>query len=97
HADSIEQERELTAEGLLHRDNVYGTLEEDVWRRDFTLNALYYNIADFTITDYTGGMKDLNNSMIRLIGDPAKRFREDPIRILRAIRFAVKLGMMIHK
>jgi poly(A) polymerase len=83
-------------DGRLLRDNVFGTLEEDVWRRDFTVNALYYNIRDFSVVDYTGGMYDHANAVIRLIGDPNLRYREDPVRMLRAIRFAVKLGFTLH-
>ncbi|MGZ8186269.1 MAG: polynucleotide adenylyltransferase PcnB, partial [Methylobacter sp.] len=81
----------LNKEGRLLRDNVYGTIEEDVWRRDFTVNALYYNIRDFSVVDYTGGMEDHRTGTLRLIGDPETRFREDPVRMLRAVRFAVKL------
>ncbi|MFO7593737.1 MAG: polynucleotide adenylyltransferase PcnB [Pseudomonadota bacterium] len=83
--------------GILVRDNVYGTLEEDAWRRDFTVNALYYNIRDFSVVDYTGGMPDLESGRIRMIGDPHQRFREDPVRMLRAVRFAAKLGFRIDK
>ncbi len=82
-------------EGRIVRDNVYGTIEEDVWRRDFTCNALYYNIADFSIWDYTGGANDVRNRRLVLIGDPDKRMREDPVRMLRAVRFAAKLGFSI--
>lgn len=83
--------------GILVRDNVYGTLEEDAWRRDFTVNALYYNISDFSVVDYTGGMPDLEHGRIRMIGDPRERFREDPVRMLRAVRFAAKLGFRIDE
>lgn len=83
-------------DGRLLRDNVFGTLEEDVWRRDFTVNALYYNIRDFSVVDYTGGMQDHANATLRLIGDPTVRYREDPVRMLRAVRFAVKLGFTLH-
>ncbi|MGR9086435.1 MAG: polynucleotide adenylyltransferase PcnB, partial [Gammaproteobacteria bacterium] len=83
-------------EGRLLRDNVYGTIEEDVWRRDFTVNALYYNIKNFTVVDYAGGMDDHKTGTLRLIGDPVTRFREDPVRMLRAVRFAVKLGFNLH-
>lgn len=86
----------LNKEGRLLRDNVYGTIEEDVWRRDFTVNALYYNIKDFSVVDYVGGMADHKASILRLIGDPETRFREDPVRMLRAVRFAVKLGFTLH-
>jgi poly(A) polymerase len=83
-------------DGMLLRDNVYGSIDEDAQRRDFTVNALYYNIADFSIRDYAGGVDDLNNRIIRLIGDPETRYREDPVRMLRAVRFAVKLDMTIN-
>lgn len=83
-------------EGRIVRDNVYGTLEEDVWRRDFTCNALYYDIADFSVIDYVGGVNDIRAGLIRLIGDPVQRYTEDPVRLLRAVRFAVKLGFRIH-
>lgn len=86
----------LDKEGRLLRDNVYGTIEEDVWRRDFTVNALYYNIKDYSVVDYVGGMADHKAGVIRLIGDPETRFREDPVRMLRAVRFAVKLGFNVH-
>jgi poly(A) polymerase len=84
-------------EGRILRDNVYGTIDEDVWRRDFTCNALYYNIADFSIWDYTGGFEDIKAKRIVLIGDPEKRMREDPVRMLRAIRFAAKLDFEIDE
>lgn len=82
--------------GLLLKDNVYGTLEEDAWRRDFTVNALYYNIKDFSIIDYTGGYEDIKTKTLRIIGEPLHRFREDPVRIIRAIRFAAKLNFTIE-
>ena len=84
-------------EGRIIRDNVYGTIEEDVWRRDFTCNALYYNIADFSIWDYTGGVRDIERRRLLLIGDPGNRLREDPVRMLRAVRFAAKLDFAIDK
>lgn len=84
-------------EGRILRDNVYGSIDEDVWRRDFTCNALYYNIADFSIWDYTGGFDDIKNKRIVVIGDPEKRMREDPVRMLRAIRFAAKLEFEIDE
>ena len=89
--------REVDDTGRLVRDNVYGTIEEDVWRRDFTVNALYYNIRDFSIIDYTGGLDDIDAGELRLIGDPETRYREDPVRMIRAIRFACKLGFKIEK
>jgi poly(A) polymerase len=81
--------------GRILRDNVYGTVDEDVWRRDFTANALYYNIADFTIWDYVGGVEDVRAGVLRPIGDAEVRYREDPVRMLRAVRFAAKLGFRI--
>src|SRR5207237_1069742 len=67
-----------------------------VWRRDFTVNALYYNIADFSLWDYVGGAEDIKTRTLRLIGDPETRFREDPVRMLRAARFEAKLGFQIE-
>ncbi|MCO6412691.1 MAG: polynucleotide adenylyltransferase PcnB [Thiogranum sp.] len=86
----------LSEEGRILRDNVYGTLEEDAWRRDFTVNALYYDINDFSVVDYVGGLEDLKAGTLRMIGDPEQRYREDPVRMLRAVRFAAKLGFRIH-
>lgn len=85
-----------TRDGMLIRDNIFGTIEEDAWRRDFTINSLYYNIQDFTVVDYTGGLEDLRNKLIRIIGDPHQRYREDPVRMLRAARFAAKLSFSIE-
>ena len=84
-------------DGMILRDNVYGTPEEDALRRDFTVNALSYNIADFSIIDYFGGLADLNAGVIRIIGEPAVRFREDPVRMLRAVRFAAQLSFTIEE
>ncbi|WP_114416658.1 polynucleotide adenylyltransferase PcnB [Marinospirillum perlucidum] len=84
-------------EGMLLRDNVWGSIEEDALRRDFTINALYYNIADFSIYDFAGGLKDLENRQLRLIGDPETRYREDPVRMLRAIRFMAKLDFELEE
>lgn len=86
-----------TETGRILRDNVYGSLEEDAWRRDFTINALYYNIQDFSVVDYVGGMQDLQSGVLRLIGAPEQRYREDPVRMLRAVRFAAKLGFRIDR
>ncbi|MGL6050203.1 MAG: polynucleotide adenylyltransferase PcnB, partial [Aeromonas salmonicida] len=82
-------------EGMLLRDNVYGTIEEDAERRDFTVNALYYSARDFTLHDFEGGIEDLAQRKLELIGDPETRYREDPVRMLRAMRFAAKLDMTI--
>src|SRR5690554_6383216 len=78
--------------GRILRDNVYGTLEEDALRRDFTVNALYYDPSDRTLHDFAGGISDLHKQTLRLIGDPETRYLEDPVRMLRAIRFAAKLN-----
>ena len=83
-------------EGRILRDNVYGSIEADAFRRDFTVNALYYNIADFSIIDYANGVADVQAGVLRLIGDPETRYREDPVRMLRAVRFATKLGFRIE-
>lgn len=83
--------------GMLLRDNVWGTLDEDAWRRDFTINSLYYNIKDFSLVDYTNGLDDLHNSIVRIIGDPMQRYHEDPVRMLRAVRLAAKIGFEIEK
>jgi poly(A) polymerase len=80
---------------LVHRDNSFGTPEEDAFRRDFTVNALFYNIADFSIIDYTGGLQDLEARVVRSIGDPNERFREDPVRMTRAVAMAARLGFTI--
>jgi poly(A) polymerase len=93
--DEVEH-RAIDEHGRILRDNLYGTIEEDVWRRDFTANALYYNIEDFSICDYVGGVEDARNRVLRLIGDPATRYREDPVRMLRAARFAAKLDFTLH-
>jgi len=81
----------ITEAGRILRDNVYGDIGDDVWRRDFTANSLYYNISDFSIVDYAGGMNDIRDRRLRLIGDPVQRYQEDPVRLLRAVRFTVKL------
>lgn len=81
--------------GQLLRDNVFGSIEEDAERRDFTINAMYYNIDDFSISDFAGGMAAIKAKEIALIGDPETRYREDPVRMLRAVRFAIKLNMHI--
>jgi poly(A) polymerase len=95
HNDAIDGEGH-EEDGRIIRDNVYGTLDEDVWRRDFTVNALYYNIEDYSIVDYVDGLEDIQNKQLRLIGIPEDRYREDPVRMLRVVRFAIKLGFSIH-
>lgn len=86
-----------TEGGMILRDNVFGTPEEDALRRDFTVNALFYNIADFSVIDYVGGMRDLRSGLIRTIGDPLVRFTEDPVRMVRAVRFAAILGFELEE
>lgn len=95
HTDAIDGEGH-EEDGRIIRDNVYGKLDDDVWRRDFTVNALYYNIEDYSIVDYVGGLEDIKNRQLRLIGIPEDRYQEDPVRMLRAIRFSIKLGFSIH-
>ena len=80
---------------MLHRDNTFGTPEEDAFRRDFTVNALFYDIADFSIIDFTGGLRDLDERVIRCIGDPTERFQEDPVRMIRAVSMASRLDFTI--
>jgi poly(A) polymerase len=82
-------------DGRIVRDNIWGTIEEDAVRRDFRVNALYYDIGDFSVRDYVGGMQDLRDRVLRLIGDPEVRYHEDPVRMLRAARLAGKLDMRI--
>lgn len=86
---------EIHDDGRILRDNVFGTIEEDAFRRDFTVNALYYDISHFAVLDYVDGLADLEARRLRLIGDPAVRYREDPVRMLRAARFAAKLGFEV--
>lgn len=93
-SDDLGQDRQLE-NGRILCDNIYGTIAEDALRRDFTVNALYYNIADFSLVDYADGLADLKRGCLRLIGDPEQRYREDPARMLRAVRFACKLGFTI--
>ena len=83
--------------GMLLRDNIYGSIEEDAERRDFSINALYYSVTDFKVYDFANGVEDIHDRTIRLIGDPETRYREDPVRMLRAIRFATKLDMNISE
>jgi poly(A) polymerase len=94
--DDPNADRRFDSSGRILRDNVYGTIDEDVWRRDFTANALYYNIADFSLWDYVNGAQDIAARTLRLIGDPETRYREDPVRMLRAARFEAKLGFTIE-
>jgi len=108
HVSNVDGEGHMV-EGRIVRDNVYGTIDDDVWRRDLTVNALFYNIEDYSVIDYVGGVKiedysvidyvggvkDIQSGRIRLIGDPSSRYTEDPVRLLRVVRFATKLGFVI--
>lgn len=87
---------ELNDDGRILRDNTFGNIEEDALRRDFTVNALYYDIHDFSVLDYANGLQDIQQKTLKLIGDPATRYAEDPVRMLRAVRFAAKLGFSIE-
>lgn len=91
-----EDRQVLDEHGRILKDNAFGSLEEDAWRRDFTINALYYDVSDFSILDYVGGMEDIAARRLRLIGDPETRFREDPVRMIRAARLAAKLNLEIE-
>ena len=93
--NSAGDDQKHSESGRILRDNVYGSIDDDIWRRDFTVNALYYNIADFSVWDYTSGMDDIHSRTLRLIDDPWVRYREDPVRMLRAARFAAKLDFTI--
>jgi poly(A) polymerase len=92
---SDSEHRAFDPRGRILRDNIYGTIEEDVWRRDFAANGLYYNIEDFSIWDFVDGVSDIKARNLKLIGDPETRYREDPVRMLRAVRFAAKLDFTI--
>ncbi len=86
-----------SSSGMILRDNVYGDIDQDALQRDFTVNALYYTVDHFRVLDFSTGMEDLDKKEIRIIGDPATRYREDPVRMLRAIRFSAKLGFSIEE
>ncbi len=88
---------EIPPEDLDLTGTTFGTPEEDAWRRDFTVNGLFYNLSDFSVLDYVGGLADLEKGLIRIIGDPTTRFEEDPVRMLRAVEFAARLGFRIEE
>ena len=96
-SDLVGQSHAVDASGRVLRDNVWGPQIEDAARRDFTVNAMYYDPATETVVDYHGGLKDVRQRLLRLIGDPAARYREDPVRIIRAVRFAAKLGFQFDR
>jgi poly(A) polymerase len=95
HGIPVDHHQEGRPDRMLHRDNTFGTAEEDAFRRDFTVNALFYDISSFSIIDYTGGLRDLEARVIRCIGDPEERFQEDPVRMLRAVAMAARLDFSI--
>src|ERR1700722_19237711 len=96
-AAPLERDRGDHPDHLIHRDNTFGTPEEDAFRRDFTINALFYDIATFSIIDYVGGLEDLRSGIVRAIGDPEVRFREDPVRMMRAVALAARLDFTIDQ
>ena len=87
--------RVITNKGLLLRDNVFGAIDDDVSRRDFTINALYLDVDKGVIIDYVGGVEDLNKKVLRSLGSPKIKYQEDPVRMIRAIRYSSKLGFSI--
>ena len=95
--ESSSKHASKSATGQLLRDNIYGSLAEDALRRDFTVNALYYDLRDDSVLDYAGGFEDIQARLLTMIGDPATRYQEDPVRLLRAIRFSAKLRFSIEK
>jgi poly(A) polymerase len=95
--DPVEQGRLDAQQLLVKHDNTFGTAEEDAFRRDFTINALFYDIGTFSIIDYVGGLQDLKDGLIRSIGDPNERFQEDPVRMLRAIVMASRLNFRLDR
>src|SRR5437762_3630290 len=97
--DGVPAPDPTTPEGehLIHHDNTFGTPEEDAFRRDFTLNALFYDIETFSIIDYVGGLEDIRARVIRCIGNPDERFQEDPVRMFRAVALAARLDFAIDR
>ena len=95
-SQSVGEIIEHAAEGP-QEDNTFGTPETDAYRRDFTVNGLFYDIKDFSVIDWVGGMKDIKNRVIRAIGDPNIRFQEDPVRMMRAVKFSSRLGFTIER
>lgn len=96
-SSDINDDHHLTDDGRIIRDNTYGELEDDIWRRDFSINALYYDAIEEIIVDYCNGYLDLKNHTIKILGNAETRYREDPVRMLRALRFAAKLDFNIEK
>jgi poly(A) polymerase len=96
HPETSHPEGHQSATGMLMRDNIYGTMEEDAWRRDFSINALYFDVSNFSVLDPTGGMEDLAQGIIRILGNPIDRYKEDPVRMIRALRIAAKLNFKLE-
>ena len=96
-ADSTENEARTTESGRILRDNVFGNQEEDALRRDFTANALYYDPTTEIVSDFCNGVADIKAGYLRIIGDPEQRYREDPVRMLRAVRLSAKLGLKLDR
>lgn len=94
--ETTQDQARTAATGMILRDNVYGTIEEDALRRDFTVNALYYDVSDHSVIDFANGYADLKQGQLRMIGDARERYREDPVRMLRAARFAAKLSFEVE-
>jgi poly(A) polymerase len=94
--DESEAAEEQDALAPIAESEEFGTPEEDAWRRDFTVNALFYNIADFSVVDYVGGLEDLEAGVIRSVGPASRRFLEDPVRMMRAVEYAARLGFEIE-
>jgi len=97
HDDAHEGIAHQNDDGRLLRDNVYGDIDSDAWRRDMSVNALFYNIKDFSVLDFVGGMTDIKAKQLRIIGDPETRYREDAVRMLRVARFAAKLDFNVDE
>ena len=97
HPDEVVDGENAAADeaGHLNDGPVFGTPAEDAWRRDFTVNALFYNVADFTVIDYVGGLQDLRDGVVRTIGEPGRRFTEDPVRMMRAVEYSTRLGFSL--
>ncbi len=95
HPEASHPDGHRSATGMLVRDNIYGSMEEDAWRRDFSINALYFDAHNFSVIDHTGGMEDLAKGIIRILGDPVDRYKEDPVRMIRALRIAAKLNFKL--
>lgn len=97
HKNATHEQHAKMQQGMIIRDNVFGEIEDDAWRRDFSINALYYDIADFSVVDYVNGMHDIQHKILRIMGNPEERYHEDPVRLLRAVRIMGKLDLKISQ